>query len=133
MQFLYHASPVQGLTTLKPQKRFAPEGMVIDSAIYASPKIEFAATHGFTWTTDEGIDLSIYDGKITLTIPKDMRDRLLIPLSIYKISDEDFVKTVEETTGLTWHTEKTVAVINETKFASAEDALAELGVDVHYI
>ncbi len=64
MEYLYHGSSIQNLKILEPRKRFTPEGKINYSAIYASPSIQFSICHSFPWSTNEGVNLSIEDGKI---------------------------------------------------------------------
>lgn len=129
---LYHGSTTQNLTLLKPHHRYSPAGAISYGAIYATPSLAFAATQAFPWSSDEGIDVEVNNTKMILTIPLSLKARLLVPVSIYKISDDKFVHTKEETMGLTWHATEPVEVIEEVKYESALKALEELDVEVKY-
>jgi hypothetical protein len=133
MNFLYHGSTTQNLTLLKPHHRYSPAGAISYDAIYASPSPAFAAAQAFPWSSDEGIDVEIIDEKITLVIPENLSDRLLVPISIYKIPVEKFVHTKEEDTGYTWHAIESVEVIEEVKYTSVLNALEDLAVQIKYI
>jgi hypothetical protein len=133
MKYLYHGSTTQNLKTLKPRKRYTPQGRIDYAAIYATPLPGFAATHSFPWSSDEGVGLDVGDKKIFFSIPEKLRERLQVPISIYKISDENFQHTKEELTGYTWHTTQTIQVLDEKQYESVEAALRELGVDFKYV
>ena len=132
MNYLYHGSTTQNIKTLEPRHRYSPSGKIDYDAIYATPLPAYACTHSFPWSSKEGVTLNVADGRMTFIVPKDFKDRLQVPISIYKIPDTDFVHTKEETTGYTWHTIKPVNVIEEVKYESVESALIEFGVDLRY-
>lgn len=133
MPHLYHGSTIQNLTTLIPHNRYSPAGAISYGAIYATPSTAFAATQAFPWSSDEGIDVEINENKMTLLIPLSMKDRLLVPISIYKVSVDTFIHTKEEYTGYTWHTTVPIEVIEEVKYESVLDAFEKLGVEVKYV
>ncbi len=83
--------------------------------------------HSFPWTSDEGIDFEVIDGKVMLIVPKALEDRLEQPISIYKVSAEKFQHTTEEETGYTWHAIEPIEVLEERKYASVIEAFRELG------
>lgn len=130
---LYHGSSIQNLKTLEPRKRHTPQGKIDYAAIYASPLPGFAATHSFSWSTSEGVDLGMYDDCWIMTVPTSMRERLLVPISIYTCDSEGFTHTKEESTGYTWHTTQPVHIIEEKKYENVEVALKELGVELRYV
>lgn len=132
MNYLYHGSTVQNIKTLEPRQRFVPAGKISYKAIYATPFPAFAAAQGFPWSSDEGIDVDEKDGKIILLVPKDLKGRLLTPISIYKVSADGFSKTKEENTGLTWHTIKPTSVLEEVKYLSVIDAIDSSGGKIIY-
>ena len=133
MDYLYHGSTTQNIKTLEPRKRYTPQGRIGYAAIYATPLPGYAATHSFPWSSDEGVILDIGDVKIFFSIPEKLRERLQLPISIYKVSSENFQHTKEELTGYTWHTINPVEVLEEKKYESVEIALKELGVDFRYV
>ncbi len=133
MDYLYHGSTTQNIKTLEPRKRYTPQGRIDYKAIYATPLPGFAATHSFPWSSDEGVGLDVGDVKIFFTIPEKLRERLQVPISIYKVSSENFKDTVEEVTGYTRHTTQPTEVLEEKQYTSVEAALTELGVDFKYV
>jgi len=130
--YLYHSSAVQNLTTLEPRKRHTPYDKM-SASIYATPSAAFAATHSFPWTSDEGIDLNVHGDHIVLTLPENMRPRLQVPVSIYKMSADGFVHTVKESTGYTWHTDKPVEILKEVRYSTVEEAIVSNGGEVRYV
>lgn len=134
MTTLYHGSTTQNIKTLEPRHRYVPKNGTIDyEAIYATPMPAFAAAHAFAWSTDEGINLGIYDGQLRLSIPQKFKERLYVPISIYTISNEHFEHTEGEGTGLTWHTTKPVDIIKEVQYETVEEAIISLGGEIIYI
>jgi len=132
MDYLYHGSATQHLKTLEPRKRYTPQGKIDYASIYATPLAGYAATHSFPWSSDEGVILNVDGGRITFSIPSALKERLQVPISIYKISNENFRHTTEETTGLTWNTVEPVEILEEKQYESVESALRELGVYFNY-
>ena len=133
MKSLYHGSTTQGLATLEPRKRYTPAGKIDFAAIYASPNSAFAAMHSFPWSSDEGFDITIDGDQMTLVVPAKQAERLNVPISIYKISANGFQATKEETTGETWHTTKSVRVLEETKYTNVREALKTLGAEIRVL
>lgn len=131
--FLYHGSTTQNLKILEPRKRYTPAGKIEYAAIYATPLIPFAIAHSFPWSSDDGIGLDVIKDNISISVPKNLKDRLQVPISIYKISNEGFELTKEEETGYTWHSINPTKVIEEIKFSSVEEALKQLGSKLEYI
>lgn len=130
--FLYHGSTVQNLKVLEPRKRYTPAGKIEYSAIYATPLLPYAIAHSFPWSSDEGVGLDIIKDNISISIPKAIKDRLKVPISVYKISSENFELTKEEETGYTWHSTKPAQVLEEIKYESVEEALKEVGSEVEF-
>ncbi len=133
MEYLYHGSTTQGIKLLEPRKRFTPAGAIDYSAIYASSSPAFAICHSFPWSSDEGIDIEIKDGRMQLLVPSQLRDRLNTPISLYKILSVGFERTQEEETGYTWHTTASVPVIEEARYESVFEALEKNGGKVSYV
>lgn len=131
--YLYHASTTQGLKTLEPRQRYTPSRNMKFPAIYATPLAAYAATHSFPWSTDEGVKLNTADGVISLSVPESFRERIQVPISIYKLPDTNFVHTDDEVTGHTWHTTESVGVLEEIKYDSVEKALTELGAHLTFV
>ncbi len=131
--YLYHGSTTQHIKTLEPRERYTPQGKIDYSAIYATPLPAYAAAHSFAWSTDEGVDLQVRDNQVFLTVPQSFKERIQVPVSIYKISANGFTHTAEETTGYTWHTTSPVEILEEVQYPSVEVALKELGVVVGFV
>jgi hypothetical protein len=132
MQYLYHGSTTQNLKRLEPRKRYSPAGKIDYSAIYATPLPAYAAAHSFPWSSDEGVGLDVTEKGVELSVPKKMKDRLQVPISIYKLASDGFRYTKEEETGYTWHTIVPVDIIEEKKYPTVETALHELGARLDY-
>ena len=101
MKYLYHGSTTQNIKTLEPRKQYTPQGKIDYSAIYATPLPAYAAAHSFPWSTDEGVKLDVDENGVDMSIPKSLKERLQVPISIYKISPDGFEHTQEEITGYT--------------------------------
>ncbi len=95
MNYLYHGSTIQNLKVLEPRKRFTPGEDFQEAVIYATPVPAYAAAHAFPWSSDEGFDLETNDN-IELIVPSSRKERLGIPISIYKVSADSFERTFEE-------------------------------------
>ncbi|MDB5258978.1 MAG: hypothetical protein JWO73_186 [Candidatus Taylorbacteria bacterium] len=118
---------------LEPRKRYAPAGKIEFAAIYATPLPVFAAAHSFPWSSDGGVGLDVIHGNVSISVPKELKSRLLVPISIYKVPSDGFENTKEEMTGYTWHATRSVEVIEEVRYPSAEAALLELGSELEYV
>ncbi|MBU3668365.1 MAG: hypothetical protein FGM57_00170 [Candidatus Taylorbacteria bacterium] len=132
MKYLYHGSTTQNIKTLEPRKRYTPQGKIDYSAIYAKPLPAYAAAHSFPWSTDEGVGLDVEEHGVDLSIPNSLKERLQVPVSIYKLAPDSFEHTEEELTGYTWHTTKPIEILEEVKYPSVEVALKELGAKLTY-
>lgn len=131
-EFLYHGSVTPDIHILEPRKRHTPDARIEFEAIYATSLPAYAAAHAFPWTSDEGIELNIINGKVTMIVPDEFKTRLTVPISIYKIASDMFEHTKEEETGYTWHTKQPVEVIEEKKYQSVISAIEELGGTLHF-
>lgn len=118
---------------LRPHKRYTPSDAITYEAIYATPLPAFAAAHSFPWSTKEGVHLEVSNGQVIFILPKEFKERLQVPISIYKIPINTFLQTQEEKTGYTWHTTSAVEIIEETKYSNVEEALILLGAELTYI
>jgi hypothetical protein len=132
MEYLYHGSITQNLKTLEPRKRYTPAGKIEFAAIYATPLTAYAAAHSFPWSSEEGVKLEVINSKVFLKIPSKFKEKLESPVSIYKISTENFEHTKEEKTGYTWHSVQPTKVLEEIKYENVLEALKMLGVEVAY-
>ena len=130
MEYLYHGSSVQGLKKLIPFKKHTPQGEVEFAAIYATPLPGFAAAHSFRWSSDEGVYLEVTkDLRVIFKVPKQIIERLEIPISIYQVDPHNFTLCKEELTGQTYISKQEVDVIDEVRFKSVIDALEFFSVD----
>lgn len=133
MNHLYHGSTAQNIKILEPRKRYTPAGKIDYAAIYATPLPAYAAAHSFPWSSDEGIGLNIVRDQVIMDVPMALAGRLNVPISIYKVSSDNFEHTKEEETGFTWHTTTSTPVIEEQKFANVVEAMEKLGGELNYI
>ncbi len=133
MKHLYHGSVVRGLKVLEPKKRFTPSETIDFSAIYATPSKTFAITHSFPWSSEDGFDVEIKDGQVTLLCPKLSVHKLIVPISIYVISDKDFVRTEVEETGYTWHSIESSVVMEEIRYETVVLAMEKEAGFIEYI
>lgn len=133
MDHLYHGSTTQNIKILEPRIRYTPAGKIDFAAIYASSSASFAACHSFSWSSDQGIDIEIKNSQIVLVVPRRLKDCILMPISIYKVSAADFIQTKEEETGYTWHSIKPVPVLEEDKYQSVKEALEKTGGAIRYV
>jgi hypothetical protein len=133
MQPLYHGSSVQNIKTLEPRKRFTPAGLIDFSAIYATSLRAFAVCHSFSWSSESRIDIEIKDEKVTLIVPTSLKSLLNIPISIYTVSADQFIKTEEDQLGATWHAIETVEVISESKYDNVMEAMESAGGYIEFV
>lgn len=125
-EFLFHGSIGAGIELLEPRKRYTPSAGVPER-VYASGNPAFAAAHSFPWSSDEGIDLRIEDGKLILMVPRRLASRLEQPVSIYRLPSEYFEFTEEESMKLTYHSVTPVAPIEAMPFDSVTEAVEHFG------
>ncbi len=129
---LYHGSTQEIAGEIEPRNRFTPaEGM--GTRVYASDLPAFAVGHAFPWHSGEGIDLSINNGKVTLTVPIQYKERLVIPVFIYKISSENFRVTAEEQTGHTFDSDSPIKTESRESFPDIKTAMEHFGGTVVYV
>lgn len=129
MTYLYHGTVTSGITTLEPRKRYTPQGVDL-KAIYATPLPAFAAAHAFPWSTDEGVDLDIVEGKVVLVVTESFKERLNVKIYMYKVSAENFEQTKDELTGYTYHTTVATPVISVEEFNDVQSAILHFGGEV---
>ena len=72
LKYLYHCSTTPGIKELEPRKRFTPMilGKKAKPAIYAAKDPGYAAGHGFSWKSSDGLDIFEYNNKVILKVPK---------------------------------------------------------------
>ena len=132
MNYLYHGSTTQNLKTLEPRMRYTPAGKIEYAAIYATPLLPYAIAHSFPWSSEDGIGLDVINENVSLSVPVNLKERLQVPISVYKVLAENFEHTKEEETGYTWHSTQPTKVVEEIKYVSVEDALKQLGAKLEY-
>lgn len=137
MKNMYHGSTHTNLQVLKPFKRYTPgDETLADSIpprIYATYLPAYAVAHSFPWSSEDGIDIAIEHDRITLIVPKNNKWLLNQEICIYTLPDTDFVKTEEEKTGLTYHSEHEVTPVSVEHFKSVLDAMEQFSGKVKYI
>ncbi len=133
MNYLYHGSTTQNIKTLEPRHRYVPTDEITHEAIYATTLPAFAAAQSFPWSSEEGFILDVTGGKIKMIVPVRFKDRLSTPVSIYKISDEGFDQTKEESTGFTWHIKNPITFLEEIQYPTAANAIESLGGEIVYV
>jgi hypothetical protein len=128
---LYHGSSAPALTEIEPRMRFIPGGVPKarwHALVYASDIPAFAAAHAFPWSTDEGFELSVSGaGRVTLSVPSQHQQRLQRPVYLYAVPADNFVLTVSERTGHTYHSDTPVQVLSCTPFQTVEEAIKNEG------
>lgn len=129
--FVYHGSDAGTIEDFEPRKRFTPAEDV-GELVYASDLPAFAAAHSFPWGTDEGFDLSINDGRIIFRVPVQFKERLMIPVFVYKLSSEQFDWNAQESTGHTLSSARQVKPSSIEQFSSVEEAIRHFGGEVIY-
>lgn len=136
MANIYHGTIIKGITILEPKKRYTPGGETsaeaIGERIYASYIPAFAAAHGFPWSSEDGIDVEVDGETIILVLPKDKQALLEQAVCIYTLPDDTFKLTIEEETGLTYHSTEPVAPIECHCFTSIIDAMKEYGGTIKF-
>ena len=132
--FLWHGTNSSNVDTLTPQKRYTPGGENVPGKVYASDLPAFSAAHSFPWSSDEGINLWINDGKdVVLEVPEKFKERLMQKVYMYKVPSGKFSLTASETTGHTYDSleeEKSVEVL---EFSSVQKAVEYFGGKVVYL
>ena len=132
-EILYHGTLTPGIKKFEPRRRFVPGGIEnIPARIYATDDPAFAAMHSFPWSSDEGIDIIEYDGKLVLQVPKIFKERLNTPVYIYQLPADTFILTEEEETGNTYHSDVAVAPKDVSAFSSVIEAVEHYGCSVAF-
>lgn len=137
MKPIYHGTVKCGLSKIKPFKRYTPGGKDVADAIppriYATYNPAYAVAHSFPWSSDDGVDISIKDGVITLIIPKDRQSVLEQKVCIYTLPDTTFIFTSEEETGLTYHSTVEVIPTNCECFDTVTIAIEHFGGNIQIV
>lgn len=129
--FLYHGSVTSEIKELEPRHRHTPYEEA-GYRIYASHSPAFSAAHGFSWSSEEGFDTYEKNGQIVLKVPKRLKERLNVPIHIYKVPSATFSKTIQETTGFTWDSAEKVCPVGVERFNSVIEAVEHFGGKIVY-
>lgn len=137
MKPIYHGTVKCDLSIIKPFRRYTPGGEdladTIPPRIYATYNPAYAVAHSFPWSSDDGVDIAIKDGVITLVIPKDRQSVLEQKVCIYTLPDTTFTFTSEEETGLTYHSTAEVIPTNCECFDTVTIAIKHFGGNIKLV
>lgn len=137
MKPIYHGTIKKDLTVIKPFKRYTPGGEALADSIqprvYATYNPAYAVAHSFSWSSDDGVDISLSDEIVTLVIPKDKQRLLEQPVCIYTLPNDTFSHTKEEETGLTYHSLQEVIPTDCKCFDSVTTAVHHFGGSIKFI
>ncbi len=137
MTHIYHGTIKNNLGIIKPFKRFTPGGAdiaeQIPPRIYATYNPAFAVAHSFPWSSEDGVDIVITDGVITIIVPKEKAVILAQSICIYTLLDDSFSHTTEEETGFTYHSEAEVIPVACQCFTNVTEAMDFFGGKVQLI
>ena len=137
MKPIYHGTVKCDLSKIEPFKRYTPGGKdladTIPPRIYATYNPAYAVAHSFPWSSDDGVDIAIKDGVVTLVVPKDKQSVLEQKVCIYTLPDTIFTFTAEEETGLTYHSTVEVIPTNCECFDSVTIAIEHFGGNIKLV
>jgi len=134
---IYHGTVQKGLELIKPFKRYTPGGEdiadSIPARIYATYEPAYAIAHSFPWSSDDGLDIQIEDGIITIIVPRNKQSVLNQEVCVYTLSDDTFTVTTEEDMGLTYHSESEITPIHCECFSSVTEAMEKFGGKIRFV
>ena|SRR5680860_457543 len=137
MKPIYHGTTQKGLKTIKPFKRYTPGGEEIADSIppriYATHEPSYAVAHSFPWSSDDGVDILIEDGIVTIVVPSGKQSVLKQEICVYTLPDDTFVFTDEEEMGLTYHSTEVIEPIEHQCFKSVTEAMEKIGGKIRLI
>ncbi len=137
MKLIHHGTTRQGLGVIKPFKRYTPGGAdfadTIPARIYASYEPAYAVAHNFPWSSDDGVDIVVDDGVVTVVVPANKAEVLEQTVCIYMLPDDTFTFTTEEEMGLTYHSAEEVTPTDYQCFDSVTEAMVEMGGKIKLI
>lgn len=132
-EFLYHGSDTPDISEFEPRRRYTPGGGEnIPERVYASDNPGFSVAHSFPWSSNEGFELSVENGKVLFRVPRKYKSRLEQNVFLYKIPSVQFELTKEETTGHTFHSESKVKPIETQTFENVQQGIEYFGGTVEY-
>lgn len=130
--FLFHGSLTGDIEELEPRERHKPEES-IGARVYATPFPAWAAAHSWDWSSEDRVDTRIKNGKVVLIIPKHLKEKLFVPVYIYKVPSESFNKTGKEFTGNTYDSVQKIKPVSVEKFNSVIEAIQYFDGEISYI
>ena len=137
MKPIYHGTTKHSLAIIKPFKRYTPGGEAvadtIPARIYATYEPAYAVAHSFPWSSDDGVDIVLEEGVVTVVVPATRVSVLEQPVCIYTLPDNTFTFTTEEETNLTYHSTEEVTPTNCQCFDSVTEAMGHFGGNIKII
>lgn len=137
MKEIYHGTTQKDLQVIKPFKRYTPGGEdiadYIPPRIYATYNPAYAVAHSFPWSSDDGMDISIVDGIVTIVVPSNKQSVLKQEVCIYTLPDDTFEFTDEEEMGLTYHSTEVIKPLQCQCFQSVTEAMEKIGGKIKLI
>jgi len=131
---LYIASPTQNLKVLKPEnvKHALIPGVSQKGIFYASPSKAYAAGFCFKWNRLEGFRFfkNKDDTAWVMRVPPKYSQRLNNPCSIYEVDGKNFKLMNYSDKYPEYYSRFPVQVLNEDKYQTARECLANNGVEV---
>lgn len=137
MKPIYHGTTKHSLEIIKPFKRYTPGGEdiadTIPARIYASHDPAYAVAHSFPWSSDDGVDITLENGVVTVVVPANKASVLEQSVCIYTLPDDTFIFTTEEEMGLTYHSTKEIVPIECKCFDSVNEAMKHFDGKIKFI
>lgn len=130
--FLYHGSLTSDIAEFEPRERHKPDEN-IGPRVYATQMPAWAAAHSWDWSSDEGINLEIKNEKVILEVPSKFKDRLNVPIYIYKLPSDSFNILSGEGSGKTFSSTEKVRPLEVERFNSVNEAVEHFGGEVVYM
>lgn len=128
MVTLFHGSQTDNIDTLEPRNRYVPGGdNAPPPAIYATDLPAYASAHAFPWSTDEGVDLYLEEGRVILEVPKILEERLKKPIFIYTVPAKTFTAVTSDLMGHNFRSMQPVKCIARQRFETVTNAVTFFG------
>ena len=132
---LYHGTVTGDIGELEPRRRSIPDGANPETQpklVYASDNAAFAAAHSFHWGSSEGFELSVEKDGVLFRVPEDQKERLNVPVQLYTLSGEHFIRTAGEGTGHSFQTKEPTKPSTKESFSTVQQAIEYFGGKVEY-
>jgi hypothetical protein len=131
---LYHGSPADNIETLEPRKGYVPgNDDAPPPAVYATDIPALAAAHAWRWSSNDGVDLYLDEGRVVLIVPKRLEERLKNPVFIYEVPAAKFQVVACDDFGHNFRTTEPVKCLAKRRFENVADAISSLGGRVELI